>query len=164
MRDPFPALARLHEAGPVVRVRVPFLGETWAATTFDAVNETLKDDVTFVRGPERAGKRRPAGMRWWMPRTLRVLARNMLGYNDPDHRRLRMLVDQAVNRQCVESLRTRIGGLCDDRQRLCFALALWNERDPILKERLFGLTNSERNHGEDVKEYYFYLDSTPTHS
>ena len=57
-----------------------------------------------------------------------------------------------------------LGGLCDDRQRLCFALALWNERDPILKERLYGLTNSEGNHGEDVKEYYFYLDSTPTHS
>ncbi|HXV78825.1 MAG TPA: glucosidase [Candidatus Binatia bacterium] len=57
-----------------------------------------------------------------------------------------------------------LGGLCDDKQRLCFALTLWNERDPILKERLFGLTNSEANHGEDVKEYYFYLDSTPTHS
>jgi mannosylglycerate hydrolase MGH1-like protein len=57
-----------------------------------------------------------------------------------------------------------IGGISDDSQRLCFALALWNERDPILKERLFGLTNSEGNHGEDVKEYYFYLDSTPTHS
>jgi hypothetical protein len=55
-------------------------------------------------------------------------------------------------------------GLSDDKQQLCFALALWNERDPILKERLFGLTNSEANHGEDVKEYYFYLDSTPTHS
>jgi mannosylglycerate hydrolase MGH1-like protein len=55
-------------------------------------------------------------------------------------------------------------GLADDRQRLCFALALWNGNDPILKERLFGLTNSEGNHGEDVKEYYFYLDSTPTHS
>ena len=57
-----------------------------------------------------------------------------------------------------------LGGLCDDKQRLCFALALWNERDAILKERLFGLTNSEGNHGEDVKEYYFYVDSTPTHS
>jgi len=57
-----------------------------------------------------------------------------------------------------------LGGLCDDKQWLCFALALWNERDPILKERLFGATNSEGNHGEDVKEYYFYLDSTPTHS
>ncbi len=57
-----------------------------------------------------------------------------------------------------------LGGICDDKQALCFALALWNERDHILKERLFGLTNSEGNHGEDVKEYYFYLDSTPTHS
>ncbi|HET6489344.1 MAG TPA: hypothetical protein VFG28_06235 [Syntrophales bacterium] len=57
-----------------------------------------------------------------------------------------------------------LGGVCDDRQVLCFALALWNGKDPILKERLFGLSNSEGNHGEDVKEYYFYLDSTPTHS
>jgi hypothetical protein len=57
-----------------------------------------------------------------------------------------------------------LGGISDDRQRLCFALSLWNGKDPILKERLFGLTNSESNHGEDVKEYYFYLDSTPTHS
>jgi hypothetical protein len=57
-----------------------------------------------------------------------------------------------------------LAGISDDRQLLCFALALWNGRDPILKERLFGLSNSEGNHGEDVKEYYFYLDSTPTHS
>lgn len=57
-----------------------------------------------------------------------------------------------------------IAGISDRRQSLCFALALWNGKDPILKERLFGLTGSEGNHGEDVKEYYFYLDSTPTHS
>ena len=57
-----------------------------------------------------------------------------------------------------------LAGISDDKQRLCFALALWNEKDPILKERLFGLTNSEGNHGEDIKEYYFYLDNTPTHS
>jgi hypothetical protein len=57
-----------------------------------------------------------------------------------------------------------LAGISDDRQLLCFALALWNGQDPILKERLFGLSNSEGNHGEDVKEYYFYLDSTPTHS
>jgi hypothetical protein len=57
-----------------------------------------------------------------------------------------------------------LAGISDDHQVLCFALALWNGRDPILKERLFGLANSEGNHGEDVKEYYFYLDSTPTHS
>jgi hypothetical protein len=57
-----------------------------------------------------------------------------------------------------------LAGICDRHQRICFALALWNERDPIVKERLFGLTGTEGNHGEDVKEYYFYLDSTPTHS
>ena len=57
-----------------------------------------------------------------------------------------------------------LAGISDDRQLLCFALALWNGKDPIIKERLFGLTNSEGNHGEDVKEYYYYLDSTPTHS
>jgi hypothetical protein len=57
-----------------------------------------------------------------------------------------------------------IGGLSDERQRLCFALALWNGADPILKERLFGLTGSEGNHGEDVKEYYWYLDATPSHA
>ena len=57
-----------------------------------------------------------------------------------------------------------IAGVCDDHQRLCLALALWNGADPILKERMFGLSNGEGNHGEDVKEYWFYLDSTPTHS
>src|SRR5690349_9063131 len=57
-----------------------------------------------------------------------------------------------------------LAGICDRHQRICFAVALWNHRDPILKERLFGLTGSEGNHGEDVKEYYFYVDSTPTHS
>jgi hypothetical protein len=57
-----------------------------------------------------------------------------------------------------------LAGVSDDKQRLCFAVALWNGKDPILKERLFGLANSEGNHGEDVKEYYFYLDSTPSHS
>src|SRR6187402_2096922 len=57
-----------------------------------------------------------------------------------------------------------LAGISDSKQRLCLALALWNGNDPILKERLFGLTNSEGNHGEDVKEYYFYVDSTPTHS
>src|SRR3954452_24776886 len=57
-----------------------------------------------------------------------------------------------------------LAGISDEKQRLCFAIALWNGNDPIIKERLFGLTNSEGNHGEDVKEYYYYLDSTPTHS
>ena len=57
-----------------------------------------------------------------------------------------------------------LGGICDDRQILCFAFAFWNGADPILKERIFGLTGSEGNHGEDAKEYWYYLDSTPAHS
>src|SRR5262245_32149566 len=57
-----------------------------------------------------------------------------------------------------------MGGFCDDKQYLCLAVALWNAKDPILKERMFGLTNQQGNHGEDVKEYYFFLDGTPTHS
>src|ERR1700756_4675033 len=57
-----------------------------------------------------------------------------------------------------------IAGISDRHQNLCFAVALWNEKDPILKERMFGLTGTEANHGEDVKEYYYYLDNTPTHS
>src|SRR5919197_834025 len=57
-----------------------------------------------------------------------------------------------------------LGGICDRHQAICFALALWNGRDAILKERLFGLTGTQGNHGEDVKEYYFYLDNTPTHA
>src|SRR2546422_3685646 len=57
-----------------------------------------------------------------------------------------------------------LAGICDRHQMICFAPALWNGRDPILKERIFGLTGNQGNHGEDVKEYYFYLDATPTHS
>jgi hypothetical protein len=57
-----------------------------------------------------------------------------------------------------------LAGICDDKRSLCFSAALWNGKDPILKERIFGLTNGEGNHGEDVQDYYFYLDSTPTHS
>src|SRR5215831_11116813 len=71
--------------------------------------------------------------------------------------------DQARSR-AYRSGEDGLAGFCDDKMLLCFALGLWNGRDPIIKERLFGLTNSEGNHGEDVKEYYFYLDSTPTHS
>jgi len=111
MRNPFSTLARLREAGPVVQVKLPFLGKTWMATTHDVVNGVLKDDRTFVRNPKNAGKQR---MPWWLPRTLRVLAENMLGCDDPDHRRLRKLVDQAFNRQSVEGMRDRIGGICHD--------------------------------------------------
>ena len=84
------------------------------------------------------------------------LRRDVEAWNDVTH-------DQARSRAYISG-EDGIAGWCDDSMLLCFALGLWNGKDPILKERLFGLTNSEGNHGEDVKEYYFYLDSTPTHS
>ncbi len=71
--------------------------------------------------------------------------------------------DQARSR-AYRSGEDGLAGFCDEKQRLCFALALWNGQDRILKERAFGLASAKGNHGEDVKEYYFYLDSTPTHS
>jgi cytochrome P450 len=114
MRNPFPTLTRMREAGPVARVKLPFLGKTWMATTHEAVSEVLKDDSRFVRNPKNAGKRRMAGMRWWMPGTLRVLSENMLAHDDFNHRRLRKLVDQAFTRQSVEGLRQRIAAICDD--------------------------------------------------
>ena len=82
--------------------------------------------------------------------------RDVEAWNDLTH-------DQSRSR-AYHSGEDGIAGFCDENMLLCFSLALWNGKDPILKERLFGLTNSEGNHGEDVKEYYFYLDSTPTHS
>jgi cytochrome P450 len=111
-RDPFPTLARLREAGPVVRVKLPFLGKTWLATTHEVVNKVLKDETTFVRNASSAGKPALFG-RWWMPRTLRILNDTMMGHDDPDHRRLRKLVDEAFNRQSVEGMRPSIAGICD---------------------------------------------------
>jgi cytochrome P450 len=114
MRDPLPTLARLVKAGPMVRVRLPFIGETWVVTTHEAVNELLKNDHTFVRNPKNVGKSIIPGLpAWCLPPTLTAMSQNMLGHDDPDHRRLRKLVDQAFNRQSVEGMRGRIGALCD---------------------------------------------------
>jgi cytochrome P450 len=118
MRNPFPTLARLREAGPVVRVKLPLVGKTWLATTHEVVSEVLKDDRTFVRNARNTGRPAVAFERpidqWWMPRTFRVLSQNMGSHDEPDHRRLCRLVDQAFNRHSVEGMRERIAGICDD--------------------------------------------------
>jgi cytochrome P450 len=115
LRNPFPALARMRQAGPVVPMRLPILGKTWAATTYDAVSEVLKDDGTFVRDARNAGQRSAVGFRWWawLPRRIRALTENMNSHDGPDHRRLRKLVDQAFSRHRVEDMRPRIEALCD---------------------------------------------------
>jgi hypothetical protein len=121
---------------------------------------------TETREQKRLNDTREAGIPWkkWGP----YLSERQWGtvredYSDDGNAWNHFSHDQARSR-AYRWGEDGIAGISDDKQQLCFAIALWNGRDPILKERLFGLTNSEGNHGEDVKEYYFYLDSTPTHS
>ncbi len=112
-RDPFPTYARLRELGPVFLTRVPLLGKTWVATTYQAASEVLKDQETFVMEGRKVGKTIFSGFLRLLPRTLRVLSEHMLTRDNPDHRRLRRLVEQAFSRHSVENLRGRIGVLCD---------------------------------------------------
>ncbi|MFA6957261.1 MAG: glucosidase [Thermoanaerobaculia bacterium] len=126
-------------------------------------NDTTSTDCTEQR---RLNDAREAGVPWkkWGP----YLSERQWGTVREDYSRDGNAWDYFTHDQSRSRAyrwgEDGIGGISDDKQNLCFALALWNGRDPILKERLFGLTNSEANHGEDVKEYYFYVDSTPTHS
>jgi cytochrome P450 len=112
-RDPFPTYASLREAGPVFQTRLPLLGKTWVATTYQAASEVLKDNETFVTEAKKAGKTLFSGILRLLPRTLRVVSEHMLTRDNPDHRRLRRLVEQAFSRHSVENLRGRIGVLCD---------------------------------------------------
>ena len=126
----------------------------------------VKLDVVDVAEQKRLNDAREAGVPWkkWGP----YLSERQWGtvredYSEDGNAWNYLSHDQSRSR-AYRWGEDGLGGICDEKQRLCFAIALWNGRDPILKERLFGLTNSEGNHGEDVKEYYFYIDSTPTHS
>lgn len=113
-RDPFPTFRRMRAAGSVVRVKLPILGRTWMPTTYDCVDRVLRDHAHFVQEPRHAGRKSIAGVRWWMPRLIRVLVKNMLAKDEPDHRRLRSLVEQAFLRAAVEELREPISRLVDD--------------------------------------------------
>ncbi|QDU92585.1 cytochrome P450 family protein [Lignipirellula cremea] len=110
-RDPYPTFARMRAAGPVVRVKLPLIGEAWAATTYEAAVDVLRDQKQFALEPRHAGRKNFAGMKWWMPRSLRVLTKNMLTTDEPDHRRLRSLVEQAFQRQSVNEMRPRLVAL-----------------------------------------------------
>jgi cytochrome P450 len=112
-RDPFPTYARLREVGPVLLTRLPLLGKTWVATTYQVASEILKDDATFVMETKKVGKTLFSGILRLMPRTLKVVSDHMLTHDNPDHHRLRRLVEQAFSRHSVENLRGRIGVLCD---------------------------------------------------
>ena len=111
--DPFAFFAHLRELGPVIPVKLPFVGRGWVATTYEATSAMVKDNTRFVQESRHAGKSGVAGMRWWMPRSLKLLTNNMLLKDEPDHRRLRKLVDQAFQRRRVRDMRGDIESIAD---------------------------------------------------
>jgi cytochrome P450 len=113
-RNPLPLWRTLRDAGPVVRVTVPIFGTVWMATTHDAVGELLRDHHRFVQDPATAGHRWMATLRRWLPKSLRPLTRQMLIMDEPDHRRLRRLVEQAFMRQSVDAIRPRLEALAEE--------------------------------------------------
>ncbi len=113
-RNPYPTLERLLADGPIVPFRYPLIGRFWMATTWPAASELLRDRQTFVREPHSAGQRRRANLPWWFPRSMQPLAESMINRDEPDHRRLRSLVDQAFQRRNIEQLRPRFETLVDE--------------------------------------------------
>ncbi len=107
-RNPFPTLADMRRIGPIVKTRIPLLGPMSFATTYEASTKLLKDTENFGLDATRAGKKGVMGLQWWLPKTFNLLAQNMLTKDDPDHRRLRQLVDKAFHRKTVESYRENI--------------------------------------------------------
>ena len=110
LRDPATGLAKLRAAGPVVEVRIPIVGKTWITTTSDLAGRVLKDSETFTM--RRNG--RVAGLRWWMPGWIRTLAVSMLTMDEPDHTRLRSIVDEAFRRRAILDMEPRIFAIADE--------------------------------------------------
>jgi cytochrome P450 len=113
-QNPFSVLRKLREQGPVIRTRFPLFGNVWMATTYDAVNDLLRDHHRFVQNPAAAGNRWMGALLRWLPRTVQPLATNMLLRDEPDHRRLRGLVDRAFQARTVEALRPRLEALAEE--------------------------------------------------
>ena len=118
LRDPAAGIARLRRAGPVVEVKFPIVGRTWITTTHELAARVLKDSETFTIRRKGGG---PAGLRWWMPGFLRALAENMLATDEPEHTRLRSIVDEAFRRRAVLAMEPRIQAIARGagRQALC---------------------------------------------
>src|ERR1700722_4022496 len=121
-RDPAAEIAKLRSAGPVVEVQFPMIGKVWTTTTQDLADRVLKESDTFTI---RTGIGGVAGLQWWMPRILRTLANHMLSMDEPDHRRLRDIVDEAFRRRAVLEMEPRILAIADE-----FAGELFAEGSP----------------------------------
>jgi cytochrome P450 len=113
-QDPFPTRATLRERGPLVRARLPLLGKVWMATTYDAVNDLLRDHHRFLNNPAGAGKGATPLIMRWLTLAFRPMTTQMLLRDEPDHRRLRGLVERAFLRQSVDALRPRLAALAAD--------------------------------------------------
>ncbi|MGZ6017120.1 MAG: cytochrome P450 [Phenylobacterium sp.] len=111
--DPFPTFAAMRQAGPVIPIRMPFLGRVWVTTTHEATLAMVKDNGLFVQEGRHAGKSGVAGLQWWMPRSLQAITNSMLQKDEPDHRRLRRLVDAAFARRDILAMRASIQALAD---------------------------------------------------
>ena len=121
LRDPAAHLGKLRAAGPVLQVRFPIVGRTWITTTNELAGRVLKDSETFIMRKDG----RPAGLRWWMPRWVRALAVSMLSMDEPDHTRLRSIVDEAFRRRAILDMEPRIFAIADD-----FAADLFSDGTP----------------------------------
>jgi cytochrome P450 len=111
LRDPAAGIARLRLAGAIVEVRFPIIGKIWITTTHDLAAQVLKDDATFTMRKEDGGL---VGLRWWMPVIVRTLANSMLSMDEPDHTRLRQIVDEAFRRRAILAMEPRIRGIADE--------------------------------------------------
>lgn len=111
--DPWPTLDAARAAGPIVRLELPIIGRVWMTTTHAATLALVKDQESFVREGRRIGRSGAAGQKWWMPKSFRLISDNLLTKDDPDHRRLRKLVDHAFARRDVLGLRARIEAVAD---------------------------------------------------
>ncbi|MGB8549738.1 MAG: cytochrome P450, partial [Xanthobacteraceae bacterium] len=118
LRDPTAGLARLRAAGPLVDVRFPIVGKVWITTTQEMASRVLKDSATFTLRQEGGAV---AGLRWWMPGMIRTLADNMLTMDEPDHTRLRSIVDEAFRRRAILDMEPHILKLADDLAARLFA-------------------------------------------
>src|SRR5262249_49878626 len=110
LRDPAAGLARLRAAGPVVEVRFPIVGKTWITTTSELAGRVLKDNVTFTMRKDG----NVAGLPWWVPGSIRALAVSMLTMDEPDHKRLRSIVDEAFRRRAILDMEPRILAIADE--------------------------------------------------
>jgi cytochrome P450 len=111
--NPMPTLDRMRAEGPAIHVRLPIVGKAWLVVTHEACTALLKDHQTFARDPANAGSRTQARILRVLPRTLSLLAQNMLGHDDPEHRRLRALVDQAFQRRTIDAMKPMITEITD---------------------------------------------------